>query len=48
MARLSIYLDTRTTEEGAPAPLKISVSAGSSTCYIPLDVSVLRIKSKVM
>lgn len=41
MAKTSIYLDIRSAKEGRPAPLKISVSAGGSTCYISLGVSVL-------
>lgn len=38
---VTIYLDKRATQKGAPAPLKIAVRRKGATAYIPLDMKVL-------
>lgn len=41
MITTSFYLDTRATQKGAEAPLKISVTKNGSTTYLPVGVSLL-------
>lgn len=40
MAKLGLYLDTRYSARKSEYPLKISVSAGGSTAYIPTGISL--------
>ena len=41
MITTNFYLDTRAVRPGAEAPLKISITKGGSTSYIPIGVSLL-------
>lgn len=41
MITTNFYLDTRSVKPGAEAPLKISITKGGSTTYIPIGVSLL-------
>ena len=41
MATIRLYLDRRSTKEGAEAPLKVSINKQSSSAYISLDVKIL-------
>lgn len=41
MATVRLYLDCRAVPKGKPAPLKLAVSHGGSTCYVKLDVKLL-------
>lgn len=41
MITTNFYLDTRAVKPGTEAPLKISITKGGSTSYIPIGVSLL-------
>lgn len=41
MATTKLYLDTRATKRGEPAPLKLSITKHGVAAYIPLDIKVL-------
>ena len=41
MATIRLYLDRRSTKEGAEAPLKVSINKQSSSAYISLDIKIL-------